>query len=59
MSKHHKPPLFDPNEEVIAVNSFALDDVLDRVADRLIQTMKQKEEKSAKKPKSKKKRRLD
>ena len=47
MSKSHKPPLFGPGDRVSA-SDFALDEVLDRVADRLITTMKKEEEKSAK-----------
>ena len=57
MSKSRKPPLFGPDDRV-STSIFELDDVLDRVADRLISTMKKEEEKSAKQKKSKKKRSL-
>lgn len=57
MSKSRKPPLFGPDDRV-STSNFELDDILDRVADRLISTMKKEEEKSAKQKKSKKKRSL-
>ena len=39
----HKRPLFEPGEYVSAV-SFALDKVLDRVAERMMDTMDQENE---------------
>lgn len=43
----HKRPLFEPGEYVSPV-SFALDKVLDRVAERMMDTMDQENEKNAK-----------
>lgn len=43
--KPHKEPLFDPREYVSPV-SFPLDKVLDRVAERLMDTMDREQEKT-------------
>ena len=44
----HKRPLFEPGEYVSPV-SFALDKVLDRVAERMMNTMDQENENKTKK----------